>query len=584
MATIEDLIVGIGIDDAGLDQQAEKAASAFDRHIGKIGLATAAAGAGLEAFARGQQDSNIQAQQLAASLGMSEDAMRDLAGETANVGFPLEEVLDLMETGKERGLKSADALKSYAEFWDMIGDASGENAVELGKAGVALQTMGIEAGNEAEALAALGFIQDKTTISQGDFLALLGKIGPELKDSGADINDTAALLGILGNEMGLTGKAARTELTKALKESDGSMSDLLKNLGISTEQFEEYSAGVTESGDVMQRNADIVDQNFTPLQKLQNEAKELMFQYGDLANVAGTLAPVLMAVGPAAKGMSTAFDITTKATKGLNAAMKASPILFIVGLIALLVGALITAYHNSETFRKIVDAAFKAVGDAAQWLWNSAIKPAFEAIAAIAKWLWQHVIQPVFRFIRAAWDLVVSRIRQGIATWRAIFSAIGQVITNWWQRVKDRFNSIVAFVKSIPGRFKTGLARLRDAITAPFKAGFNAVARLWNSTIGQLSFTIPSWIPGIGGRTWSAPQLPVFHDGGIVPGPRGAEVLGILEAGERVIPNGAGSPAEELVIRSGGSRLDDAIVEIIARSVRLRGPGAIGLRVSRVGA
>ncbi len=222
MSTIDDLVIGIGIDDAGLDQQAEKAASAFEKHIGKIGLATAAAGAGLEAFARGQQDSNIQTQELAASLGISEDAMRDMARETANVGFPLNEVLDLMELGKQQGITSGEALEKYANFWDMVGDATGESSVELGKAGVALHTMGIAAGDEGEAVAALGFIHEKTTMSQADFLAMLGRLGPDLQKTGLDINDTAALLGIMGNEMGLTGRAARTELSKGLKESDGS--------------------------------------------------------------------------------------------------------------------------------------------------------------------------------------------------------------------------------------------------------------------------------------------------------------------------------------------------------------------------
>lgn len=581
MSTIEDLVVGIGIDDAGLDQQAEKAASAFEKHIGKIGLATAAAGAGLEAFARGQQDSNIQTQQLAASLGISEDAMRDMARETANVGFPLEEVLDLMETGKQQGITSGKALEEYANFWDMVGDATGESATELGKAGVALHTMGIAAGEEGKAVAALGFIHDKTTLSQADFLAMLGRLGPDLQKTGLDINDTAALLGIMGNEMGLTGRAARTELTSALKESDGSTEDLLKTLGISQKTFDEYTASVADSGDVLQRNADIVDDNFTPLQKLQNEAKELMYQYGDLANAAGVAAPILMSIGPIAKGASQGFQLMTTATKGLGAAIKANPIGFIIGLIMLLVGALIYAYNHSETFRKIVDGAFRAIGAAASWLWNNAIKPAFTAIGTIATWLWQHVIKPYFTAIGTIIGWVIQRVKASVAFWRAVFSAIGLIVSQWYQRARDRFNAIVAFVRSIPGKFKAGLSKLVSVITAPFRAGFNAIARLWNNTIGQLSFTVPSWVPGIGGKGWSAPQLPTFHEGGIVPGPRGAEVLGVLQGGERVMPLGSdGDGGGELVIRSGGSKLDDAIVEIIARAVRRRGPRAIGIRVA----
>ncbi len=310
-----------------------------------------------------------------------------------------------------------------------------------------------------------------------------------------------------------------------------------------------------------------------------------MYQYGDLANAAGVAAPVLMSIGPIAKGAKQGFDLMSTGVKGLGQAFKANPIGFIIGIIMLLVTALIAAYHNSETFRKIVDGAFKAIGAAANWLWNNAIKPAFTAIGAIATWLWQHIIQPYFKAIGAIIMWVVNRVKLSIAFWRAAFSAIGALVAGWVQRTKDRFNAIVAFVKSIPGKFRAGMSRLADIITAPFRAGFNAVARLWNNTVGQLSFTIPSWVPGIGGKGWSAPQLPTFHSGGIVPGPRGAEVLGVLQGGERVLPLGSeDGGGGSLTIDSAGSRLDDAIVEIIARAVRRRGPRAIGLKVVGVSA
>ena len=60
MATIEDLVVGIGVDAGDLDKQVSDASSRFESAMGKITLAGAAAGAGLEAFARSQADSNAQ--------------------------------------------------------------------------------------------------------------------------------------------------------------------------------------------------------------------------------------------------------------------------------------------------------------------------------------------------------------------------------------------------------------------------------------------------------------------------------------------------------------------------------------------
>jgi hypothetical protein len=51
---------------------------------------------------------------------------------------------------------------------------------------------------------------------------------------------------------------------------------------------------------------------------------------------------------------ATATNVMTFSWKGLNAAMKANPIGFVIGLVMLLVGALVAAYEKSETFRNIV--------------------------------------------------------------------------------------------------------------------------------------------------------------------------------------------------------------------------------------
>src|SRR5690606_36464480 len=64
----------------------------------------------------------------------------------------------------------------------------------------------------------------------------------------------------------------------------------------------------------------------------------------------------------------------------LNAAMTANPIGLVVVAIAALVAGIVLAYRRSETFREIVNAAFQAIGAAARWLWENAIRPAWDGI------------------------------------------------------------------------------------------------------------------------------------------------------------------------------------------------------------
>jgi hypothetical protein len=66
------------------------------------------------------------------------------------------------------------------------------------------------------------------------------------------------------------------------------------------------------------------------------------------------------------------------------------------------------------------------------------------------------------------------------------------------------------------------------------KTIFNGIAKLWNNTVGKLSFKVPSWVPGLGGKGFDIPKIPMLAAGGIVTGPTLAM---IGEAGpEAVIP------------------------------------------------
>jgi len=85
-----------------------------------------------------------------------------------------------------------------------------------------------------------------------------------------------------------------------------------------------------------------------------------------------------------------------------------------------------------------------------------------------------------------------------------------------------------------------GLTKIFSALYDVFKILFNGIAKLWNNTVGKLSFTIPKWIPVIGGSSFEVPNIPYLAEGGIVTSPTLAM---IGEAGpEAVIPlNGKNS-------------------------------------------
>lgn len=141
-----------------------------------------------------------------------------------------------------------------------------------------------------------------------------------------------------------------------------------------------------------------------------------------------------------------------------------------------------------------------------------------------------------------------------------------------WAGIKAVAMGVWNWLRELPGKIGSVFLKVAEFIGRPFRAAFNAVASAWNNTVGRLRFTVPSWVPGIGGNTIAAPTLPTFkfHAGGRVPGVPGQEVMAILQAGERVSAGGAGG-AGGVVFVSAGRDVDDALVAIMQRAVKGRG-------------
>jgi hypothetical protein len=99
-------------------------------------------------------------------------------------------------------------------------------------------------------------------------------------------------------------------------------------------------------------------------------------------------------------------------------------------------------------------------------------------------------------------------------------------------KFKDDIWNVLKVLKTGIGTIMGGVA---DVIFGPFKAAFNAIAKLWNNTVGKLSFKVPSWVPGIGGKGFDVPDIPMLADGGIVTAPTLAMIAEGNEP-EAVIP------------------------------------------------
>lgn len=148
------------------------------------------------------------------------------------------------------------------------------------------------------------------------------------------------------------------------------------------------------------------------------------------------------------------------------------------------------------------------------------------------------------------------------------------IVQGAFAAVKGAAEGVVDFFKAIPGVISNMGGRLVDAITWPYRTAFNAIARLWNNTVGRLSFEVPSWVPGLGGKGFSMPKLPEFHAGGLIPGTPGTPTPIMALAGERVLTSGQATAAgpQTIILQVDGRELARVVTD------QQRGNAARGFR------
>ena len=215
-----------------------------------------------------------------------------------------------------------------------------------------------------------------------------------------------------------------------------------------------------------------------------------------------------------------------------------------------------------------------------------AITKAWTAVTKIAT-----AIQAAYNFVLALNPItliviaIVALIAIFVIAWNKS-DKFREIMTNAFMKVKEVasnvFGAIVDFVKSIPEKLVSLGKTIVNVITSPYRLAFAGIAKLWNNTIGKLSFTLPDWIPfGLGGKSFSMPKLPegipALAKGGIVTKPTLA-LIGESGA-EAVIPltgNNRPGGGDTYVINVNGKLLDPegtarAVNRVLVNSARRAG-------------
>jgi hypothetical protein len=204
-----------------------------------------------------------------------------------------------------------------------------------------------------------------------------------------------------------------------------------------------------------------------------------------------------------------------------------------------------------------VAAGAARVWAAAQWVMNSAL------FASPITWIVAGIV-----LLIAAIVLIATKTDWFQKAWRAAWGWIKTAAANTWE-----------FIKKIPGWIASAFSKVAGFISRPFKDAFNAIASAWNNTIGRLHWSVPSWVPGIGGKGIDVPNLPHFHAGGIVPGVPGTPTVALLQAGETIGSVATSGDSGGGWVAINGDAVIDSLTQAIASRVGARGGRAAQLGI-----
>ena len=136
----------------------------------------------------------------------------------------------------------------------------------------------------------------------------------------------------------------------------------------------------------------------------------------------------------------------------------------------------------------------------------------FEAIADFFTNIWSK-IQTIFRntvnkireVLSSVWDTIKQVTMQ-------VFNSIASFFDDAWSRIlanldkfKDRFVSIWEAIKDGVRMIVNAIIGIANALIGGIENMINAVAKAINR---MPSFSIPNWVPGIGGKSFSFPKIP----------------------------------------------------------------------------
>ena len=519
-------------------------------------------------------------------------------GKSVAAGMAVGAVVEFGRASVQAAADADDAMDAISASFGGAGksiiDFSKTTAERMGMSADQYQMMAAETGNLLQSVGLSADDAAKRTITMSERAADMGAIWGTSTAEAMEAIDKA----MMGQTKGLqkfnvkisSAEIEARAMAAGYVDAAGKVTDAGKAIAaqeLILEKTANVQGAYAENSKDLGSQQDIMRAKMRDLQaeiggKLLPIIVQLMQAVQPLLNFIADNIQWLLPLAGIIAGIAAAIKVWTLAQGALNLVMMANPIGLIVAAVAAFIAILVIAYQKVDWFRNAVDAMGRAAVDAFNWVKDAAVTafnwikdnwplllailtgPFGAAVAIIVK-NWDSIVD-FFRGLPEKLGRVLAPVVDAITypfkvAWNSV-EYVAKLITNVWNWVVDSirwlfgqvwniitwpfnqaWNAVEYVAKRFVGVWQWFVDSLRwlfggvyDIITWPFRRAMDAIKWLWNTTIGGFGFTVPSWIPLVGGKGFRIPEM---ASGGIVTRPT---IALIGEAGpEAVIPLSSGT-------------------------------------------
>lgn len=310
--------------------------------------------------------------------------------------------------------------------------------------------------------------------------ALMGS-GRAMKELGLNFKDTGSIGGNFTEIM--TGLQAKVG---GFAEQQGKSA--AGQAAILTNQFGELQEQV--GGLLVPALLRLVNPLRDVLSFMQNNASVIM----KVAGVLGALVGIVWTINAAVKAY-------TAVQAALNVVMSLNPIGAIIIAVVALIGVIVYLATKTKFFQTVWS-----------YVWTF--------LKAVGAWF----AGPFINFFKRA------------------YAFISGLVTGYFNFYVNTWKKIFSFIAGIPHKVTALSKGMWNGLVNAFKGAINFIIGAWNALDFSINISIPSWVPGIGGKGLFIPDvipdIPYLASGGIVRARPGGTVVGVGEGGrdEAVIP------------------------------------------------